>query len=53
MRGGNCFEGVLLIKRGDSGAGSRLLGAGLEGVPEAAFHHQSNLFLAELERRQL
>src|SRR5213593_147609 len=43
---GQCFEGVLLIKRGDSGAGSRLLRAGLEGVPEAAFHHQSNLFLA-------
>jgi predicted ATPase/DNA-binding SARP family transcriptional activator len=45
---GQCFEGVLLIKRGGSVAGSRLLRAALEGVPEAAFHHQSNLFLAEL-----
>src|SRR6266436_5686171 len=44
---GQCFEGVLLIKRGDSGAGSRLLRAGLEGVPEA-FHYHTNLFLAEL-----
>jgi tetratricopeptide (TPR) repeat protein len=43
-----CFEGVLLIKRGDSGAGSRLLRAGLEAVPEAAFHHQTNLLFAEL-----
>src|SRR5207244_2469999 len=36
---GQCFEGVLLIKRGESGAGSRLLRAGLDRVPKAAFHH--------------
>jgi len=42
-----CFEGMLFIRRGDSGAGSRLLRAGLEGVSEA-FHHHTNLFLAEL-----
>jgi predicted ATPase len=45
---GQCFEGVLLVKRGDSVAGSRLLRAGLEGVPESVFHHQTDLFLAEL-----
>src|SRR5258705_6189645 len=39
-----CFEGVLLIRRGDGGAGSRLLWARLEGVPEA-FHHPTNLIL--------
>src|SRR5207249_8595573 len=43
-----CFEGMLFIRRGDSGAGSRLLRAGLEGAPEGVFHHQTNLFLAEL-----
>jgi predicted ATPase len=45
---GQCFEGVLLIKRGESGAGSRLLRAGLEGVPETVFHHHTNLYLSEL-----
>jgi len=39
---------VLLIKRGESGAGTRLLRAGLDRVPEAAFHHHTNFFLSEL-----
>ena len=35
---GQCFAGVLLIKRGESGAGSRLLRAGLEGgAPRRSF----------------
>jgi predicted ATPase/DNA-binding winged helix-turn-helix (wHTH) protein len=41
-----CFERVLVIRRGDSRAGSRLLRAALEGLP--VFHHHMNLFLAEL-----
>jgi predicted ATPase/DNA-binding winged helix-turn-helix (wHTH) protein len=41
-----CFEGVLVIRRGDNRAGSRLLRAALEGLP--VFHHHMNLFLAEL-----
>jgi len=45
---GQCFEGVLLIKRGESSAGTRLLRAGLDRVPEAAFHHHTNFFLSEL-----
>ena len=43
-----CFEGVLLTKRGDHRAGSRLLQSGLERLPEPAFHHHMSLFLAEL-----
>jgi predicted ATPase/DNA-binding winged helix-turn-helix (wHTH) protein len=43
-----CFEGVLLIKRGDHRAGSQLLQSGLERLPEPAFHHHMSLFLAEL-----
>jgi len=43
-----CFEGVLLIKRGDDSAGSRLLQSALERLPEPAFHHHLSLFLAEL-----
>jgi predicted ATPase/DNA-binding winged helix-turn-helix (wHTH) protein len=44
---GQSFEGVLLIKRGDSAAGSRLLGAALRGFPEGALYLNRNLF-AEL-----
>jgi predicted ATPase len=44
-----CFEGALLIKRGDHGAGSQLLQSGLERVPEpVALHHHVSLLLAEL-----
>jgi len=44
-----CFEGALLIKRGDHGAGSQLLKSGLERVPEpVALHHHVSLLLAEL-----
>jgi len=43
-----CFEGILLIKRGDNRAGSRLLQSGLERLPEPAVHHHSSLLLAEL-----
>ena len=45
---GRCFEGVLLIKRGDSDAGARLLRAALGELPEAAFHMDSAVLLAEL-----
>ncbi len=45
---GECFEGVLLIKRGDCIAGSRRLRAALAGLPEAAFHLHNTSFLAEL-----
>src|SRR2546427_685408 len=44
---GQCFEGVVLIKRGDSAAGSRLLGAALRGLPEGVLYLNRNLF-AEL-----
>ena len=43
-----CFEGVLLIKRGEHGPGSQLLHAALERLPEPAFHHHLSLLLAEL-----
>ena len=43
-----CFGGVLVIRRGDSREGSRLLRAALEGLPEPAFHHHLSLLLAEL-----
>jgi predicted ATPase len=43
-----CFAGVLVIRRGDSRAGSRLLRAALEGLPEPVFHHYMSLLLAEL-----
>jgi hypothetical protein len=43
-----CFDGVLLIKRGQSVAGSRLLRAALAGLPEAAFHIHNTPFRAEL-----
>ncbi len=43
-----CFGGVLVMRRGDSRAGSRLLRAALEGLPEPVFHHYMSLLLAEL-----
>ena len=43
-----CFEGILLIKRGDNRVGSQLLQSGLERLPESAFHHHMSLLLAEL-----
>ena len=43
-----CFEGVLLIKRGENDSGSQLLQSGLERLPEPAFHHHLSLLLAEL-----
>jgi predicted ATPase len=43
-----CFRGVLVIRRGDSRAGSQLLRAALEGLPEPVFHHYMSPFLAEL-----
>jgi tetratricopeptide (TPR) repeat protein len=43
-----CFEGILLVKRGDNRAGSRLLQSGLERLSEPAVHHHSSLLLAEL-----
>ena len=43
-----CFEGAVLIERGDHGAGSQLLQAALERVPEANLHHHMSLLLAEL-----
>jgi len=43
-----CFEGVLLIKRGEHGPGSQLLHSALERLPEPAFHHHLSLLRAEL-----
>jgi hypothetical protein len=43
-----CFEGAVLIKRGDHGAGSQLLQSALERVPEPTLHHHMSLLLAEL-----
>jgi predicted ATPase/DNA-binding winged helix-turn-helix (wHTH) protein len=43
-----CFVGVLVIRRRDSRAGSRLLRAALEVLPEPVFHHYMSIFLAEL-----
>ena len=43
-----CFEGALLIKRGDSRAGSQVLQSALERLPEPALHHHISLLLAEL-----
>jgi len=43
-----CFEGVLLIKRGDNSAGSQLLQSALERLPEPALHHHLSLLLGEL-----
>jgi len=43
-----CFEGALLIKRGDHRAGSQLLQSALERLPDPALHHHISLLLAEL-----
>jgi predicted ATPase len=43
-----CFKGVVLIKRGEHGAGAQLLQSGLERLPEPAIHHHMSLLLAEL-----
>jgi predicted ATPase len=43
-----CFEAILLIKRGENRAGSQLLQSSLERLPEPAFHHHMSLLLAEL-----
>jgi predicted ATPase/DNA-binding winged helix-turn-helix (wHTH) protein len=43
-----CFEGAVLIERGDHGAGSQLLQAALKRVPEPNLHHHMSLLLAEL-----
>ncbi len=43
-----CFKGVVLIKRGERGAGAQLLQSGLERLPEPAIHHHMSLLLAEL-----
>ncbi len=43
-----CFEGILLIKRGENRAGSRLLHSGVDRLREPAVHHQLSLLLAEL-----
>jgi predicted ATPase/DNA-binding winged helix-turn-helix (wHTH) protein len=43
-----CFEGTVLIKRGNHGAGSQRLQSGLGRLPEPAIHHHISLLLAEL-----
>jgi predicted ATPase len=43
-----CFQGVLLIKRGENRAGSQLLQSALERLPETGFHHHVSLFLPGL-----
>ncbi len=43
-----CFEGVVLIKRGDHRAGSDLLQSALERLPAPGFHHHVSLLLPEL-----
>jgi predicted ATPase len=43
-----CFEGAVLIKRGDNRAGSQLLRSALERLREPAIHHHISLLLAEL-----
>jgi hypothetical protein len=43
-----CFEGVLLIRRGNHRAGSQNLQSALEGMPDPATHHHMSLLLAEL-----
>jgi predicted ATPase/DNA-binding winged helix-turn-helix (wHTH) protein len=43
-----CFEGVLLIKRGDHRAGSQSLQSALERLPELTLHYHVSLFLSEL-----
>ena len=43
-----CFEGILLIKRGNHLRGSQLLQSALERLPEPAFHYHMSSLLAEL-----
>jgi tetratricopeptide (TPR) repeat protein len=43
-----CFEGAVLIKRGDHRAGSQKLQSTLERLPEPTFHHHVSLLLTEL-----
>jgi len=43
-----CFEGILLIKRGNHHVGSQLIQTALATLPEPSFHQQTTLFLAEL-----
>jgi predicted ATPase/DNA-binding winged helix-turn-helix (wHTH) protein len=43
-----CYEGILLIKRGDQRAGSDLLQSALGRLPAPIFDHLMSLFLAEL-----
>src|SRR5260370_25918576 len=46
--GGRCFEGMLLIKRGNIGAGLELLSTAFARVPENAFNLLYILFLDEI-----
>src|SRR6266478_233487 len=46
--GGRCFEGMLLIKRGNIGAGLELLRTAFARVPENAFNLLYILFLDEI-----
>ena len=43
-----CFEGILLIKRGENLTGSQLLQLALERLPEPSFHYQMSSLFAEL-----
>jgi predicted ATPase/DNA-binding winged helix-turn-helix (wHTH) protein len=43
-----CFEGILLIKRGENLTGSQLLQSALERLPEPSFHYQMSSLFAEL-----
>jgi len=43
-----CYEGILLIKRGDHRSGSEVLESALGRLPGPIFQHQISLFLAEL-----
>jgi predicted ATPase len=43
-----CFEGILLIKRGENLTGSQLLQSALKRLPEPSFHYQMSSLFAEL-----
>src|SRR6185369_12909552 len=43
-----CFEGILLIKRGNNLTGSQLLQSAIERLPEPSFHYHMSSLLAEL-----
>jgi len=43
-----CFEGILLIRRGNNLAGSQLLQSALQRLPEPSFHYHMSSLLAEL-----